>query len=787
MMQMYRITESNIHQNRDYYCNGEYKLPCPCSKDSIKNHVPSLRFYYNSAGQFGGSIFSFNCSIKAIGTIMFIENSAGNAGGAFYLRNTSFCFIGSLCLTYYAHHDNSLQFSSHILFLENSATQVGGALYVNDANYTFYGNISFVKNSAIYGGALYIRNSSISLNADRRFSINFTAVYMMFTDNLAQYKGGAIFLTVSANMQMYGNVSLIRNNAAIEGGGSIFLRHSTLQMCGSISLVENNTPAKMCGTVTFKQNNASNGGAVHTEESNISMGVNCTNIDALFTMVVFQLNTATYSGGSISSIDSRLYFMGSAQFDGNMARYGGAVILDGTSNLTLKPNLSLSFINNKANDKGGVFYYDHSVFSCDRFKQYYNQCPECFVSLEDVTPEFNNNSASKSGSLLHSGKLSICYRYTGKISVLEGCENNFKSRQNFCSELQLTFLKNNNNNSTNETKNLFSADTEYVKFCSSDSNTQMNVSLFPGQKFKVSLTSMGTFNLPASTKILHKMLLPTDESIELRRMQRHTKVNNSCISISYYLLVTRITNKPAAHIKLYHQNPCDSLVDGVNLYIDIKHCPLSFQLSREHYKCTCNMWLQNFGVTDCNIDNLSVERKKNTFWLSKQDNNSGLIFHNNRCPFDFCKDEKLNVTLDNASAQCDFNRNGTLCGQCREQYSLALGTLHCLQCANSSYIALVIPFALAGIALVMVILFLHLTVDVGTLNGLIFYANIVSNRQAYFQHARDINNFHVIFISWLNLDFGIETCFYDGMDIYTYSWLQFLFPFYLWFLIGMVL
>ena len=242
---------------------------------------------------------------------------------------------------------------------------------------------------------------------------------MMFTDNLAQYKGGAIFLTVSANMQMYGNVSLIRNNAAIEGGGSIFLRHSTLQMCGSISLVENNTPAKggaiyliesilqMCGTVTFKQNNASNGGAVHTEESNISMGVNCSNIDALFTMVVFQLNTATYSGGSISSIDSRLYFMGSAQFAGNMARYGGAVILDGTSNLTLKPNLSLSFINNKANDKGGVFYYDHSVFSCDRFKQYYNQCPECFVSLDDVTLEFNNNSASKSGSLLHSGKLSI--------------------------------------------------------------------------------------------------------------------------------------------------------------------------------------------------------------------------------------------------------------------------------------------------------------------------------------------------------------------------------------------
>ena len=184
-----------------------------------------------------------------------------------------------------------------------------------------------------------------------------------------------------------------------------------------------------------------------------------------------------------------------------------------------------------------------------------------------------------------------------------------------------------------------------------------------------------------------------------------------------------------------------------------------------------------------------MKEKKNTFWVSKQENNSGLIFHNNRCPFDFCKDEKLNVTLDNANVQCDFNKNGILCGQCREQYSLALGTLHCLDCFKKDYYSvLVLPFALAGIALVMVILLLNLTVDVGTLNGLIFYANIVhSNREAYFQHTREINNFHAIFISWLNLDFGIESCFYNGMDIYVYSWLQFLFPFYLWFLIGAII
>jgi len=36
------------------------------------------------------------------------------------------------------------------------------------------------------------------------------------------------------------------------------------------------------------------------------------------------------------------------------------------------------------------------------------------------------------------------------------------------------------------------------------------------------------------------------------------------------------------------------------------------------------------------------------------------------------------------------------------------------------------------------------------------------------------------FIAWLNLDLGIQTCFYDGMEMYAKIWLQFLFPLYIW-------
>ncbi len=37
-----------------------------------------------------------------------------------------------------------------------------------------------------------------------------------------------------------------------------------------------------------------------------------------------------------------------------------------------------------------------------------------------------------------------------------------------------------------------------------------------------------------------------------------------------------------------------------------------------------------------------------------------------------------------------------------------------------------------------------------------------------------------VFIAWLNLDLGIETCFFVGMTAYWKTWLQFLFPLYVW-------
>ena len=59
----------------------------------------------------------------------------------------------------------------------------------------------------------------------------------------------------------------------------------------------------------------------------------------------------------------------------------------------------------------------------------------------------------------------------------------------------------------------------------------------------------------------------------------------------------------------------------------------------------------------------------------------------------------------------------------------------------------------------------------GTINGLIFFANVVQANKIFFFPNDAAKSFLSVFIAWLNLDLGIETCFYDGMDAYAKTWL----------------
>ena len=184
--------------------------------------------------------------------------------------------------------------------------------------------------------------------------------------------------------------------------------------------------------------------------------------------------------------------------------------------------------------------------------------------------------------------------------------------------------------------------------------------------------------------------------------------------------------------------------------VNLMPCPPGFLLKGVLQKCDCNNQLRSLPDVACNIQYSTLQRR-GLVWIGP--------FTDDNCPLNYCKDEAVSFQLNASSAQCNYNHSGLVCGGCQPGLSLALGTAQCLKCSNK-YLALLIPFALAGVVLVFFIKLLDLTVSRGLINGLIFYANIIKPSEYIFLPQNNTNPL-TIFISWLNLDLGIETCFFS--------------------------
>ena len=176
-------------------------------------------------------------------------------------------------------------------------------------------------------------------------------------------------------------------------------------------------------------------------------------------------------------------------------------------------------------------------------------------------------------------------------------------------------------------------------------------------------------------------------------------------------------------LTLYADEPCSTLGIPLEVLVTFLPCPLGFSLSTEG-SCECDQRLHQYEV-DCDINDQSILRA-DSLWIGfdeQSDNNQsqGLILHPH-CPFDYCKrkTDSVNFTMNNTDLQCNYNRSGHLCGACQHGFSLAVGSSRCLQCSNK-FLALLIAFAFAGLALVVFLFICKVTVAAGTISGLIFY------------------------------------------------------------------
>ena len=204
-------------------------------------------------------------------------------------------------------------------------------------------------------------------------------------------------------------------------------------------------------------------------------------------------------------------------------------------------------------------------------------------------------------------------------------------------------------------------------------------------------------------------------------------------------------------------------------------CPIGF--IKYTNKCECDHILKLVGVFTCDINDRTILRPANSWITAPTSNYSQNYVYvvSKRCPFDYCLHQSSHLCLSNPNSQCQFYRSGLLCGQCQHGLSTVFGSSQCHHCSNV-YLLLVLVFAALGIVFLLVMFTINFTVTDGTINGFVFYVNIASiNDSILFP----LHRYSYIFISIANLDLGIQTCFYNGMDDYAKMWLQLLFPFYL--------
>ena len=295
-------------------------------------------------------------------------------------------------------------------------------------------------------------------------------------------------------------------------------------------------------------------------------------------------------------------------------------------------------------------------------------------------------------------------------------------------------------------------------------------SVFPGQVLHMNLIVSPRWSDVFST-IVAANTIDDDCSIVDGYQLSQTHFNNGCNIYSYTIWPN---NESIKECKLFI-----GLSEMPEMfYVEIKPCPMGFTLITSIKACYCDPLLNNdkVSITSCNINDGTILRPANSWIFAETANISRSYDVSPQCPFDYCLPHPSHLNLSDPDSQCQFKRTGVLCGECKQGRSTVLGSSRCKHCSNV-YVFTIIPIAIAGIVLVIMLFTFNLTVTNGIINTLIFYVNIISIN--YSQFCFDNHSLDCTILSLFNLDLGIETCFYDGMDGYTKMWLQLVFPSYL--------
>ena len=501
------------------------------------------------------------------------------------------------------------------------------------------------------------------------------------------------------------------------------------------------------------------------------------------------------SGTPIKAYSSNFVISGDTMFDSNIAIQGGALNLF-FSRVFFSKNSNITFINNTAKSVGGAIYVE-------RFPDVFSIIPRCFygytklkMSTKAPMLYFNNNTAGYGGEDIYGAS---AHEQCDMSTTPNMFENGTSSMFHF--------------NSNQSSLSSISSDPKRVCLCDETGYPQCeNLSYvfstderYPGERFNISVVVVGmeygTVTGSVYAQIFHRGLYPLGTK-QHSQAADYRHCNELTYSVhSYQKKETLVLTANEATVEVFDYiselSTLSKLWQTVPVFINItlRDCPLGFILQGQPPSCQCHNSLTDLELgIDCDIINgTGVVYRSGRVWINaffSGNESNGVVVHKD-CPYDYCKEKVTSVDLRYPDAQCALNHSGILCGGCPPDLSLALGSNQCLPCSNNNHLAFLIFFIAAGFLLVIFIKVLDLTVAKGTINGLIFYANIVWAYQSILFPAQDNTNLALQFLraylAWLNLDFGIETCFITELNAYWKTWLQFVFPIYVWLIAGFII
>ena len=738
------------------------------------NVVMETNQFYDNRVKSAGGVLRFSKGYVTISNNKFLNNTSDRQGGVLHFIQCQVTIEDSQ-------------------FIDNHALQ-GSVLYTLKSNTKVYSLL--INGNKADDGTFYLSESTILLSNTTFISnigsllaidttVNFTGFNLFdncTTPHISRTnfeEGGA--LTAFQSMVYFEGITTFHNNQA-QSGGAVHSTESVLNILG-ITLISHNTAAR-------------NGGGVYLSRSVVF----CQPSSSLR----LENNTALRQGGGLHAVGSSIKISIIANetlvnVEDNVAERGGGLSFDSIAKLYVlkmmyfesRPVYAIQLIGNSA-DYGGALYVNDgtNAATCE------SPSTECFLqvlaihpiqktTLSTVSLYISNNSArrSVSSATLFGGLLDRCT--VSPLAEVHNKDRDINDANYIYNQSGLDYLY----ESTVFPPDTITSDPVQVCFCfngypdCSYLETDLR-KVKRGESFVVSLIAVDQVGEPVIASIQSSLKFTQSG---LGEGQLFQSVTNNCTDLKFNVF----SSEPYEQLTLYADGPCkDADLSRRNITIQFLHCtcPIGFQpqnFNDTTCECQCHRIINQY-VRNCDDQTGSLVRRvaASNIWISYSNTSGYLVYPN--CPYDYCKPLSLKtpITLgqpNGSDAQCAFNRVSVLCGSCEPGLSLSQGSSRCLSCPHywpALVVVITLAAVFAGVALVALLLFLNLTVAVGSLNGIIFYANIVAaNRNIFFPYQGE-PSFASVFISFLNLDIGIDTCFFEGMTTYSKTWLQLVFPFY---------